>query len=98
MNVAASQGPSFPPRPLSLSTDTPMYLHMNLHTYVHVYKHVCGGCAGTLALFSLPFSWWRNADTFETLNIIFGWLITFSCLELYLERSPAPAPAKTKEQ
>ena len=84
-----------PTLPLSRRT---IYFHINIHTYVHVCKHVCGGCTGTLALFSLPFSWWRNADTFETLNIVFGWLITFSCLELYLERSPAHAPAKTKEQ
>lgn len=47
---------------------------------------IFGRYVGTVLLFALPFSWWGNADSFETLNIIFGWLITFTCLEFYLAR------------
>ena len=56
---------------------------------------IFGRYVGTALLFAVPFSWWRNADTFETLNIIFGWLITFTCLEFYLERSGGNMPASS---
>jgi hypothetical protein len=46
---------------------------------------IFGRYVGTLLLFTTPFSWWRSADAFETLNILFSWLITFSLLEFYLQ-------------
>jgi len=46
---------------------------------------IFGRYVGTLLLFTAPFSWWRSADAFETLNILFSWLITFSLLEFYLQ-------------
>ena len=51
---------------------------------------IFGRFVGTLLLFLTPFAWWRSADVFETLNILFGWLITFTMLEFYLQRFPDP--------
>ena len=49
---------------------------------------IFGRYVGTFLLFVTPFSWWRSADVFETLNILFGWLITFTLLEFYLQCYP----------
>ena len=45
--------------------------HTHTHRHTHTHTHTC-----------IHWSRWGNADSFETLNIIFGWLITFTCLEV----------------
>ena len=46
--------------------------HTHTHRHTHTHTHTC-----------IHWSRWGNADSFETLNIIFGWLITFTCLEVW---------------
>ena len=50
-------------------------IHANTHTHTQTHTH-------TRTHTCIHWSRWGNADSFETLNIIFGWLITFTCLEV----------------